>query len=75
MGGFTVSPSPSPQASEDKGDDASFDDDVADEDKDDSSSSDDKMTASQGLTLCHSWQKGGVVLSMRVVMYLEGELA
>ena len=49
MGGFTVSssPSPSPQASEDE---------------DASSSSDEEMTTSQWLTLCHSWQKGGVVL-------------
>ena len=66
MGGFTTSSSPSPQASEDESDDGS--------DDDASSSSDEEMTAFQWLTLCHSWQKGGVVLGMREVMYLGGEL-
>ena len=51
-------------------------DDDDDEDDEDSvsSSSDDEMTTSQWLTLCHSWQKGGVVLVLRVVLYLGGEL-
>ena len=44
MGGFTASPSPSPQASEDKGDDG---DDDANEDEDASSSGDEEITASQ----------------------------
>ena len=72
MGGFTASPSPSPQASEDEGNDA---DDDADEDEDASSSGDEEMTASQWLAICHSWQKWEVVLGMRVVIYLGGELA
>ena len=68
------SPFLSPQASEDKdGDDGSGDDDD-DEDEDASSIDDEKMTVSQWLTLCHSWQKWEVVLGMRVVMYLGGEL-
>ena len=44
MGGFTASPSPSPQASEDKGNDDSSGDD---EDEGASSSGDEEMTASQ----------------------------
>ena len=69
------SPSPSPKASEDEdndGDSGSDDDAIADEDA--SFSDDDEMTASQWLALCHSWQKGEVVLGIRVVMYLGGEL-
>ena len=65
------SPFLSPQASEDKDGD---DDDDEDEDEDASSIDDEKMTVSQWLTLCHSWQKRKVVLGMRVVMYLGGEL-
>ena len=51
-------------------------DDDAGDDEDDaaSSSSDDEMTTSQWLTLFHSWQKRGVVLGLRVVLYLRGEL-
>ena len=77
MGGFTtsLSPSPSPQASKDEDDDdGSDDDDDDDKDEDASSSNDEEMTASLWLTLYHSWQKGGVFLGMRVVMYLGGEL-
>ena len=48
--------------------------DNANEDEDASSSGDDEMTTSEWLTLCHSWQKGEIVLGMRVVMYLGGEL-
>ena len=40
-----------------------------------SSFNDEEMTASQWLALCHSWQKGGVVLAIKVVIYLGGELA
>ena len=47
MDGFSASLSPSPQASEDKGDNASSGDDDANEDEDVSSSSEDEMTASQ----------------------------
>ena len=76
LGGFVASPSPSPQASEgEDDDDGSGDDDDEDEDEDAGSSSNEEMTTSQWLALCHSWQKGGVVLGMRVVMYLGGELA
>ena len=70
LGGFLESPSLSLEASEDEDDDSDFDGGDADEDKDGSSSDDDEMTASQWLALCHSWQKGGVVLGMKVVMYL-----
>ena len=57
IGGFTASPSPSLslEASEDKDDDD-------DEDEDANSSGDKEMTASQWPTICHSWQKGEVVL-------------
>ena len=49
--------------------------DKVDDDKDNvDSSSDDEMITSQWLALCHSWQKGEVVLGLRVVLYLEGEL-
>ena len=62
LGGFIASPSPSPEASEDKDtDDGSYDDD---EDEDASSSSDEEMTTSQWLTICHLWQKGGLVLGV-----------
>ena len=66
MAGFSPSPSPSPKASPD---------DEVDDDKDDAnSSSDGKMTTSQWLAFCHSWQKGEVVLGLRVVLYLGEEL-
>ena len=55
LGGFAASPSHSLKASTDE--------DVEDsDDADTNSSSDDEMTTSQWLTLCHSWQKGEVVL-------------
>ena len=50
MGGFTASPSPSPQASKDEGNDdgsSDDDDDDDDEDEDASSSGNEEMTASQ----------------------------
>ena len=47
MSGFTTYPSPSPQASMDKGDDDGSNDDDANEDDGASSSGDDEMTASQ----------------------------
>ena len=75
MGGFveSPSPSPSPQAFEDKDND---DDDGFDDDNEDASSfSDEEMIASQWHALFHLWQKVGVVLGMRAVMYLRGELA
>ena len=65
LGGFIESPSPSPEASEDD----DFDDDDDDEDEDASFFGDDKMTA-WVTCLFQSWQKGGVVLGMRVVMFL-----
>ena len=47
MGGFTTSPSPSPQLSEDEGDDDGFSDDDADENDGASSFSDEEMTVSK----------------------------
>ena len=57
LGGFAASPTPSPKASADEDGD-----DDEDEDEDASSSSDDEMTTFRWLTLCHSWQKEGIVL-------------
>ena len=69
LGGFAPSPSPSLKASVDKdGDDGDDEDDNA------SSSNDDKMMTSQWLTLCHSWQKGEVILGLKVALYLGEEL-
>ena len=73
LGGFVSSHSPSPQALEDEDDDDSSGDD--DDDEDASSFGDEEMIAFQWLALCHLWQKGRVILGMRVVMYLGGELA
>ena len=53
LGGFAAWPSPFPEASADED---------GDDEDDASSSSDDEMTTTQWLTLCHLWQKGGVVL-------------
>ena len=74
LGSFIESPFPSLEASEDKDDDGDSDGSDVDEDKDASSFDDDEMTTSQWLAPCHSWQKGRVVLCMRVVMYLGVEL-
>ena len=73
FGGFVASPSPSLEAFEDKDDDGDSSDGDVDEDEDEDaiSSGDEEMTASQWIALYHSWQKGEVVLGMRVVMYLE----
>ena len=44
-------------------------------DEDDADSfDDDKISTSQWLALCYPWQIGGVVLVLRVVLYLGGEL-
>ena len=67
IGSFAPSPSLSLEA-------ADKDDDVGNDKDDASFSSDDEMTASQWLALCHSWEKWGVVLGLRVVLYLGGEL-
>ena len=69
LGGFAASPFPSPEASTDENGDTGDD-----EDDDANSSSGDKMTTSQWLTLCHLWQKREVVLGLRVVLCLGGEL-
>ena len=66
LGGFAPSPSPSLKALLDK--------DGDDEDDNASSSNDDKMMTSQWLTLCHSWQKGEVILGLKVALYLGEEL-
>jgi len=68
MAGYAPSPSPEHPAT------STFEDDDKDDEDGASSSSDDEMTTSQWLAFCHSWQKGGVVLSLRVVLYLRGEL-
>ena len=60
LSGFVASPFPSPEALADEDSDDGADND--DEDEDASSSSDDEMMTFRWLTLCHSWQKGGVVL-------------
>ena len=74
LDGFVESSFPSLEASEDEDNDGDSDDD-ADEDDAFSSFGDNGMTAFQWLARCHLWQKGGVVLGVRVVMYLGGELA
>ena len=64
MVGLAPSPSPSLEAFPNVNDD-----------KDDAdSSNDDEMTTSQWFALCHSWKKGELVLDLRVVLYLGGEL-
>ena len=45
------------------------------DDGDASSSSADEMCLLDTFTLYHSWQKWGVVLDMRVVIHIGGELA
>ena len=75
LSGFVESSSPSPEAPKDGDDNGDFDGDDDDEDKDASSSNDEEMTASQWRAICHSCQKWEVVLGMRVVIYLGGELA
>ena len=70
MGGCAPEPTPSPPPpvasdSEDEDDDDDDDDDASD-DSDGVASFTDEMSTWHS-TLCHSWQKGGVVLDMRVV--------
>ena len=74
LGGFIKSPFPSPEASKDEDDDGNSSDNDDDEDENASSSDNDEITTFQWLALCHSWQKGEVILGMKVVTYLEGEL-
>ena len=63
LGGFAPSLSPSPKALADENDnDGANEDEDEDEDEDASSSSNDEMMTSRGLALCHSRQKGEVVL-------------
>ena len=68
-----ASPSPSPKASENEDDDGDSDGDDDDENLD-TSSSVARRWLLEWLALCHSWQKGGVILVMRVVMFLGEEL-
>ena len=75
IGGFTLEPTPSPphlvafdSDAEDDDDDDGDDDDASDDEKD--ASSIDEMSTWHS-TICHSWQKGGVVLDMRVVTLRE----
>ena len=74
LGGFVESSSSFLEASEDEDDNFDSNGGDADEDKNASFFDDDEATTSQWLALCHSWQKGEVVLDMRVIMYLGGEL-
>ena len=71
IGGIFATLSPFSPASKDEDDGG----DAVDEDDGASSSSDAEMTAFQWLTLCHSWQKGRVILGMRVVVYLGGRVS
>ena len=70
MGGFALKATPSPpshlasDSEEDDNDDG--DDDDASDDADGDASSTDEMSPWHS-TLCHSSQKGGVVLDMRVI--------
>ena len=75
IGGFTLEPIPSPphpvasdSDAEDDDDDDGDDDDASDDDRD--ASSIDEMSTWHS-TICHSWQKGEVVLDMRVVTLRE----
>ena len=52
--------------SEDEDDDDGDDDDASDDSDEDASSTDEMSTWHS--TLCHSWQKGGVVFDMRIVI-------
>ena len=75
MGGFAPKPTlspPHPVASDSDAEDDDDDDDDDDGDDDDASDDDRDASSTNGMstwhsTLCHSWQKGGVVLDMRVV--------
>ena len=73
IGGFAPKPTPSPSHpvafnfdAEDDDDDDGDDDDASDDDGD--ASSTDEMSTWHS-TLYHSWQKGGVVLDMRVITF------
>ena len=72
-GGFTTYTSPSPPALEDESDDGSGSD-AADEDDGASLPNDDEMSTwfTYSLSLM---KKGGSSFDMRVVIYIEGELA
>ena len=77
MGGFALEPTPSlpppvTSDSEDEDDDDSDDDDASNDSDGDVSSTDEMSTWHS--TLYHSWQKGEVVLDMRVVT-LRGKLS
>ena len=67
IGGFAPNPTPSPPhpvAFDSNADDDGDDDDASDDDGD--ANSTDEMSTWHS-TFCHSWQKGGVVLAMKVV--------
>ena len=72
MGGFIVTSSPSPEASEDESDDGSNSDD-ADEDIDDGSPSDDEMSIRYTCPLSLVTKKGSS-FKMRVVIVIGGGL-
>ena len=74
IGDFTLEPTPSPPHPVASDSDAEDDDDDDDDGDNDDISDDDRDASSTNemptwhATLCHSWQKGGVVLDMRVVI-------
>ena len=73
MGDFAPEPIPSPPHPVASDSDAEDDDDDVDDGDDDDTSNDDgdasftNEMSTWHSTFCHSWQKGGVVLDMRVV--------
>ena len=75
MGRFALeaSPPPPPPVAFDFEDDDDGDDEDASNDDDGDASSTDEMST-RHFTLYHSWQKGGVVLDMRIVILVGGGL-
>ena len=72
IGGFAPNPTPSPPHPVASDFDAAPDDDDDDGDDDDASNDDGDASSTNEMsswhsTFCHSWQKGGVVLAMKVV--------
>ena len=61
-GGFAPEATPSPPSVDSDSDDDDGDDDDASEDDDDGDASSTDEMYTWHSTLCHSWQKGGVVL-------------
>ena len=62
IGGFALKATPSPPSVNSNSDDEDGDDDDAFEEDDDGDTSSTNEMSTWHSTLCHSWQKGGVVL-------------